>query len=339
MPQSRSLSLRARAGLLGILILLAGCAGEGGGGAVATTEPASVGAPVPSVAPSTVPVAEPGAFTVQTIETVVVDPDRKTAANGTAPELADRTLPLVVHHPTGGDGGRYPLIVFSHGIGANAGAFRAILEDIASAGYVVAAPDYPLSSSGAPGGPVVTDVAEQTRDIAFLIDQLLDAAGDLGPLRGVIDGERLGIVGHSLGAITTLGAGYSECCAVSGVDAAVAWAGLLFGLEGEDPVDPERDGPPLLLVHGNADNTIIYDNAASVLRSVRAPRSLVTVFGGDHVSPYLAGLDQPGSAITTRVTVAFFDHHLKGDPEGLDRLEQVIADSQGLAALQDGPAS
>lgn len=336
MPQFRALSLRARAGLLGALILLAGCAAEGGDGAVGTTGPASVGAPVPSVAPSTVPVAEPGTYTVRTIETVLVDPDRTTAANRTAPELPTRTLPLVVHHPAGGDGGRYPLIVFSHGVGGNAGAYRATLEDIAGAGYVVAAPDYPLSSSGSPGGAVVTDVAEQTRDIAFLVEQLLAGPGDLAPVVDLIDDERLGIAGHSLGGITTLGAAYSECCAVRGVDAAVAWAGLLFGLEREDPVDPERDGPPLLLVHGDADNIVGYDNAATVLSTVRAPRSLVTILGGDHIAPYLAGVDQPSSEVTTRVTLAFFDHHLKGDRKGLDRIERVVADSEGVATLQDG---
>ena len=47
----------------------------------------------------------------------------------------------------------FPLIVFSHGFGASGPAYAFLLEMFVREGYVIAAPTFPLSSGGAPGGP------------------------------------------------------------------------------------------------------------------------------------------------------------------------------------------
>ena len=69
-------------------------------------------------------------------------------------------------------------------------------------GYIVAAPDYPLSSRAAYthisfADP--SDVTEQTRDIKFIITRLL-ADPVFGP---AIDPAKIGTTGHSLGAVTS----------------------------------------------------------------------------------------------------------------------------------------
>ena len=55
-------------------------------------------------------------------------------------------------------------------------SFRALLTAWAAAGYVVAAPLFPLSSSETPGGPDGGDIGNQPGDMSFVIDQMLKAS-------------------------------------------------------------------------------------------------------------------------------------------------------------------
>src|SRR5207248_3269789 len=120
-------------------------------------------------------------------------------------------------------------------------------------GYVVAAPTFPLSNGNAPGGPNASDYVNQPADVSFVITRLL-ALDDDAPLRREIDGKRIGVSGHSLGAITTLGVAANSAVQDRRIDAAVPISGLElpFG-SGSFFSTPT---PPLLLVHGTADGTV-----------------------------------------------------------------------------------
>jgi predicted dienelactone hydrolase len=78
--------------------------------------------------------------------------------------------------------GPLPLVVWSHGYASSRTAQAALGEHLASHGYVVAAPDFPLSTFTAPGGPTVADVASQPGDVRAVIDHLLGLRA--GPLAG-----------------------------------------------------------------------------------------------------------------------------------------------------------
>jgi predicted dienelactone hydrolase len=99
-------------------------------------------------------------------------------------------------------GGPWPLLVFSHGTFGKAAQFAQTMGDLASHGYVVAAPDFPLTSSAAWTGVSfadISDVGEQVKDIRFLIGELVrDSA-----LAPAIDAERIAVGGHSLGGVTS----------------------------------------------------------------------------------------------------------------------------------------
>ena len=99
-------------------------------------------------------------------------------------------------------GGPWPLIIYSHGTYGWAANASHLVSHLVRAGYVVAAPDYPLTSRAAytkVTGADISDVAQQTRDIRFIIDKLL-AHAELGP---AIDASQIGTTGHSLGAVTS----------------------------------------------------------------------------------------------------------------------------------------
>ena len=69
----------------------------------------------------------------------------------------------------------------------------------------MAAPAFPLSSLGAPGGATVADVLAQAGDVTCVIDSFLAFASDAqNRFASGVDAERIGLTGHSGGALTTL---------------------------------------------------------------------------------------------------------------------------------------
>ena len=69
-------------------------------------------------------------------------------------------------------GGPYPMVVFVHGFGVDWQFYTPLLERIATAGYVVVAPTYPLLS-GWPAGPTDTvEWDEHFTDTSFVISSM-----------------------------------------------------------------------------------------------------------------------------------------------------------------------
>lgn len=278
-----------------------------------------------------------GPFAVGTTAITYVDTSRPTAAYADVPERDSRTLFTRIYYPAvGAAGGRevegaapatsegpFPLVMFAHGFQAVSEVYRDLYVAWAEAGYVVAAPDFPLSSSRSTSNrPVFTDYVHQPADLSFLIDRLLEAsAGSDGPLAGLIDPERIGASGQSLGGMTTMGFAFHTCCTDPRIDAAIPMAGRLAGFpDGEYSF---AAGPPILVVHGDVDETVPYADGRAIYDAASAPRYLLTILGGGHIIPYVAGPTNPQTEPVRRAIVAFFDRYLKGRPEARERLLAV----------------
>jgi hypothetical protein len=129
------------------------------------------------------------------------------------------------------------------------------------------------------------------------------------PLAGLVATAPVGLAGHSLGGITTLGAAAHSCCLDERIGAAIPMAG--------DPLSfPEgrftyRDAPPLLLVHGTEDDLVPYDASVDVFNRARSPKGLVTIPGGDHGAPIAP--TGPAFESIVAATTDFFDGYVKGD--------------------------
>jgi fermentation-respiration switch protein FrsA (DUF1100 family) len=228
-----------------------------------------------------------------------------------------RVLLTIVYHPADRGQAPYPLIVFAHGLGSNPADYETLLEDWSSAGYVVAAPRFPFTSSGALGGPNFGDYVNQPRDMSFVISSLLGASSrERGALAGLVDPHRVGAAGHSLGGLTTLGLVANTCCLDQRVEAAVVMAGdaVSFPSGRAD----FAAAPPILFVHGDADQDVPYAASVEAFDSAHPPKALLTIEGGGHGSP----VDPSARAFETVVqtTTAFFDRYLKGEPSALDRM-------------------
>ncbi len=136
----------------------------------------------------------------------LIDNSRSIDAFGEFPGSEERRIDVIVWYPASGDsdepaeGGPWPLVVYSHGtLGAPDNATH-FVEHLVRHGYIVAAPAFPLTSRSSFAGisaPGLFDTSNQVGDVGFVIDRLLDTT-----FGAVIDDDRIGCAGHSLGAIT-----------------------------------------------------------------------------------------------------------------------------------------
>jgi len=70
-----------------------------------------------------------------------------------------RTIETIVRYPKGG--GPHPLVVFGHGYTLTPARYARLLRAWTLAGYVVAAPVFPLENANAPGGPDESDLVRR----------------------------------------------------------------------------------------------------------------------------------------------------------------------------------
>ena len=217
-----------------------------------------------------------------------------------------RTIPTTVWYPAE-RGGPYPLVVFAHGFGRDAWFYEALLEGIASAGYVVVAPTIPLLS-GFPAGPTDSvDWDEHYGDLQFVTSTVLDLSASGDPiLGGLIDPQRIAVAGHSDGALLAFGDGLEAGRTDARVRAVVAYAAFLGG-----GAEYQASGRALLHFASEHDEynpfgaTVDWDH--SVLED---PSWTVAVWGANHAGPYTDPGD-PAFAAVLAVTVDFLDFQLK----------------------------
>tara|TARA_R110002072_G_scaffold130059_1_gene268859 strand:+ start:28925 stop:30346 length:1422 start_codon:yes stop_codon:yes gene_type:complete len=279
--------------------------------------------------------AAPSEFAVGTASMTLTDLSRPTAAHGTEPAAPNRTIETTVVYPAQGApgdpvsanapvdtwGAPFPLIVLSHGLGGSVESLLPLAEVWASKGYVVALPQFPLTSSATPGGPVGEDVQNQPADVSFLIDTLLRESNTTGQLlSSAIDGDRIVASGHSNGGITTYGLVANSCCRDLRLDAAIIFAGVTSPFAGGDY--DLTDTPPILLVHGVNDTLLIYNQAVRSYNELQPPKGLLTLEQSDHGSYFHP--DDPAFAVVADATADFLALQLRGDNTAMERLPEYI---------------
>ena len=249
--------------------------------------------------------AEPGPFAVGEADLVLVDLSRPTRANGSHPGAPERTLPTHVWFPaatdgvtgetTVADGGPFPLIGWAHGFTSSRLESPEIKRHLASHGYVVVAPEFPLSHGGAPGGPTIGDMGNQPADLDFVMDEALHLPGSLASISAAIDAGRRGIAGLSLGGGTTLIAAFHPRLHLDAIQAAVALApaSCFFG-----PGLYEH-ALPTMIIAGDADELVPLEHGpARAFSFAPPPLTLVRLAGGNHLG--FIGIEIPGVPNTDR---------------------------------------
>lgn len=246
---------------------------------------------------------------------------------------ADRPLPTTVWYPATGDApgspspvadaapasGRFPLVLFSHGLTAQPSDYADMLARWAQAGFVVAGPTYPHTSYGA-ADLDEQDIVNQPADASYVLDQLL-ALGHDDALRAVIDADRLGAAGHSAGAITTTGLFSAD--RDQRLKAGVVLAGTDF--QGVAFTGPAA---AMLFVHGRNDDTVTYRAGHAVFAAVPWSRAMLSITDGGHVTT------SDDFEATTGTSTEFLRWSLYGDAAAKARIPAAAAVG-GVATLED----
>jgi dienelactone hydrolase len=289
-------------------------------------------APVTTVSvakpPAPLPLPRPSVSVGRTILTTV-DPN-------------SRRFDVIVRYPivrgaaTGGQGsasvsGPFPLIVFGHGFAVTPEPYSLLLDAWTRAGYVVAAPIFPLENANAPGGPNEKDLVNQPTDMKIVISEVLSAS-DSGSsdLAHLVDGSHIAVTGQSDGGDTALAAAYDPSVRDLRIGAAMILSGA------EDPFAPQfampAGGPPLLAVQGTADTINPPEQTYAFYDSASPPKFLLRLVGAGHQPPYTE--PGPDLAAVERTTIGFLDSYFKARPAKFDRL--LAAQTGGGSSVLTG---
>lgn len=206
--------------------------------------------------------------------------------------------------------GRCPVVVYSHGGTGSRNLASQIAEELASHGYVVAAPDHTdCYATEFPDGRYLTgsssDVASRLKDMKFLVDALA-GLNDGDPLfAGRLDLDRIGVSGISMGGIV-----YETCRSDSRVKCAAVWDGTTDALSGR------AVQKPFLAALG--EDNMFYSSNLSLYNLAKTNAVLLQIRGAYHVTASDAGWTAqiPGgrgpAMANNACLVWFFDTYLKG---------------------------
>ncbi|MBW1831637.1 MAG: hypothetical protein DRH23_17035 [Deltaproteobacteria bacterium] len=242
--------------------------------------------------------------------------------------------------------GEYPVVLYSHCYTCTRWSAHAVMERLASHGFVVVAPDHEgdtlfdlIDGTQSPLDNALVDVREA--DIRFVLDQVL--SGDALPEGVTANASQVGMLGHSIGSVTAgrVAQNDARIAAVAGL--AAPMENILYG-----EVLMEFITVPLGLLEATEDNSIgepgnlfINENFSKAntpaykLDLVDAGHWSVTNIAG------LGGFFMPGCGDDTRQTngepftyvpvesanghtatfvTAFFAAHLLNEPAALELL-------------------
>jgi predicted dienelactone hydrolase len=250
------------------------------------------------------------------------------------------------------DGGAFPVIVFSHGNQNDPIDYAYTLELIASAGFVVAAPqhvgnsqddvriDYVNKLAGTTvipcndGGPSPcsrTYVAESMQNRASDIKAVLDALPGWFPNR--VDMARVGVMGHSRGTLTALTAAggstfcVSSCWNIPADPRVKAVMGLEIGAQSiTENVNLPDVTVPTLLLSGTLDQTSPYSVSLFAYNNISTSstdKNLILVQNAEHRTFDSTYCDQVQAA------GAQYETATSPSPLDLQTVTQIVAPGGG----------
>jgi dienelactone hydrolase len=217
---------------------------------------------------------------------------------------ADRPLRTMVWSPVGS--GRFPLVLFSHGLHGTPEGYQNVAKRIAGAGFVVAAPAYPYTNGNSTAF-TSADMPNQPADASQVITDVLKS--DLG---AHIDSAKIAAAGHSAGGYTTAGM-LSGKTRDSRLRAGIVIAG------GQMNGNFTGSAATVLFVHGDKDPTVPYTTGRNAYGKVPWSKAFLTLLGGDHGS-YLWNSGAAADA-TTKTMLDFLRWTLYGDAVARGRLK------------------
>ena len=241
--------------------------------------------------------------------------------------------------------GPFPVILALEGLNTNTGMYRWWHQAFADAGYLVFAFDF--SGQGRSDNESADDPGNNIEEAQDALTWLFAES----PVRAALDDNAVGVVGHSMGAIATLGLQAVE----PRIHAAVAAAPI-----SEDSAPFDANPVPVMIQTGDHDGPIApipFLNPAvvrPVYEKLVGDRAYIVAEASSHAQhtnyPLLPTASW-GLEIAADYSVAWMDYHLRGDSGATERLtsahphlsylwdSEVRLDEATTILRGDGPAS
>ena len=320
--------------VLAVLALVSGCAGrlkEQPGRPARPAASARPAAHPQAAAPARPAVGGDGSYRVGQRQVTFTEPAR-TGRSGQ--DAGQRTLVTQIWYPlASGPAGPFPLLMFAPGFLQCAGAYSGLLRTWASAGYVVAAINFPRTNCHLGTDAYEPDLVNQPQDVSYVLSRLLDlSAQPRGAFSGLLDPHEVGAAGQSDGGDTVAALAANTCCA----DRRLRAVAVLSGAEW--PPMPGRyfpgRQPPMLFTQGSADTINPPWTSMQLYRSDDdGARYYLDLFGAGHLVPYEG--TNAVERLVARVTLAFFDRYVLGQSGALETMTRD-GNVSGAAALVSG---
>jgi predicted dienelactone hydrolase len=315
-------------------------------------------APVPCVTDASGYELEPGSHKVSEVEDLVLHDARR-----------DKDLHVRIFYPN--DGGKYPVIVFSHGAGGSQTCCDGLTRHWASYGYVTIQPTHEDSfvqrrNQGEENIRFMKAVRDALKkpalwesrpfDISYVLDALQTLESRVPGLLGKTDADRIGVGGHSMGSYTAeaIAGGLIDLPGHPGRNFADARVKAVLCLSPQGPGQFglndhsfDRISLPYMGVTGSLDSLGPVASPAwhkiPFDRSKPGDKYHLFIEGASHMSfitprALLPGRAEQGGAIfdyTNSAALAFWDAYLKGDTRAKSYLQSDALEkfSHGVAKL------
>ncbi len=303
--------------------------------------------------------------------TAVAGPFATAAADDLILHDAQRNKDLHVKVTYPQTAGKFPVIVFSHGYGGSKDTYASLVEYWAARGYIIIQPthDDSIAQRKANGqirgvmqgfsklGEDISDPAQwrnRARDVSFVIDSLEEIERRVPGLAGKIDRARIGVGGHSFGALTTEliggltftppGASQPESLADRRVSALLVLSGAGPKQHGVDETSWQSITAPMMLMTGTRDLGVGGLRPEQRIKPYELVRSVhkyaIVLDGGGHMTftglPSRMGTEPAVLYETVQVaSVAFWDAYLKNSDKAESYLHSpaLVDFSAGKAKL------
>lgn len=263
----------------------------------------------------------------------------------------DRDVPVKIHFPATigakGDAAKFPIIIFSHGLGGNRDGGKKWAQHWASHGFVVAVLQHLGSDDALWKDANRTDFASNMKarvtmkslglrvgDVHFAIDEIIRRANTGEQAFVSVDAKRIGMSGHSFGAQTALAVSGQKAPSIggqSGLDLRIT-AAIALSPNARNKNNLARQfgdiRVPLFSITGSEDGSILGDGTTVEHRrmpyeNMPSGKKYLTVFdGGDHMvfGGHELGKRRPETARDRKIqegvmagTIAFWNAELKQD--------------------------
>jgi len=297
----------------------------------AGTHPAS-SSPPPPPRPVRLPVGTIGRYRIAR-QTITL-----TERSAAGPRVLQTVIryPVIPRRPAGAAPlvrGLFPMVAFAPGYLQCDGSYGSLLRTWASAGYVVAAVNFPVTNCHVQGPEA--DLVNQPRDMAFVIRRLVAISGQKhGTLSGLVNPGQIAAAGQSDGGDTVAALVGNTCC----LDHKVVAAMVLSGAEVPPPMKLRgtyfpSGTPPILFVQGTDDNVNPPSASLAMYQADTGPRFYLELYGASHLPPYEGS--QPPEPLVARVTTEFLNRYVAGQRAAGAAMTRA-ADAAGVANLVRG---